>query len=536
MSERSVHIFLIDYNIMSFTAKRLKEMYFKVTAVSSNFEAQKLISQPGFNAEIILVDLDSVNMSDPTFTMTNGLALLRRLVVAVASKNIPIIGLSNIDDQDLMQRIIDSGARELLTLPIHRGARETLLKHGRLCHHLNRSTSSRIEKVKAKDGTSRILDDSDSPITVKTEGTTVSQVQPNSNLTGNTSSDNEKYLVQLRSANPVAQHVVSNGQQKHSAVGTIHFMAPEVIFEHKYGRSVDWWACGVTFYECTVRHHLFNGLEKDAIIMQILMAPIELDPISQHSPLLQNLVGGLLVRDPNLRMGTAGAKTIMKHDFFREIDWKTISESNPDYKPALLVNQRHSVTDKILFYGETQASKPKHLGTNSNNVDIRRTSVNSASHPRKRHANILNMRQRQDDFQKLTAQRKDWMSGSHVRSDINGEKRLDNANLVKKQSFDMFSNSLAAASLGIMNASLDWSITMLPEEDSSASEDEEEAENGVEGEQECEEEKEDYEMEEQEEEEQEEEELEKEEEKTEVEKGEESNLADGGKVEIEKNR
>jgi serine/threonine protein kinase len=519
LPERSVQILLIDFNLMSSSAKRLKEMYFKVTSVSSSAEAQEAIAQATFKAEIILVDLDSVNMSDPTSTMSCGLALLQDL--ALKSKNIPIIGLSSIDDRDLRRKIISAGAREVLSLPIHKASRDTLLKYGRLYHHLNKPQRSKsfhmIPSVAIEKGPEDSKDEDTNQGTVlnstvgtedaaerttqdeEPEGGLTSAILPSS-LVGNTScyshatSGTERMdtpntttdaKAQVWSAQTAAKRVVSEGQQKHSAVGTIHFMAPEVIFEHKYGRSVDWWACGVTFYECTVRQHLFSGLEKEVIMQQILSGPIDLEPLSQHSSLLQNLVAGMLVRNPNLRLGTEGGHTIMRQDFFRGIDWNTISESVPNYKPAQHVNQRHSLEDKMLFYGEVQEKKPEHnRRVDSSLEDYRRAALAkegrgapgaSASRSKKRHCKNLNMRQRKEDFQKLTDKRKSWVSGNHLLSEINGGKKVApfNAAYQGKQTSQrgsLYNNPSAPGTgigrSGIMNASLDWSITMLPEGDS----------------------------------------------------------------------
>lgn len=275
LPERSVQILLIDLNLMSCSAKRLREMYFKVTTVSTSTEARKALSQ-NLKAEIILVDMDSVNMSDPTSTMTSGLALLRRLAMET-SKDIPIIALSSINDKDLTKRIINAGAKEVLTLPIHKSAREILLKNIRLYHHHFKRSShkdaslasaapiSQKEGIKKKDreGNSIVPD-------LELEGVAASQVKSSlvftstlhshiTDATGTASrtlvtsqldenaeealkAKNNSYLKQLEPRLGQAGTHVSHGPHRHSAVGTVHFMAPEVIFEHKYGRSVDWWA------------------------------------------------------------------------------------------------------------------------------------------------------------------------------------------------------------------------------------------------------------------------------------------------------
>lgn len=178
----------------------------------------------------------------------------------------------------------------------------------------------------------------------------------------------------------------------------------------------------------------------------------------------------------------------MRQDFFRGIDWNTISDSVPNYKPAQHVNQRHSVEDKMLFYGEVHDKKTEHnRRVDSTLEEYRRAALAkegrgapgaSASRSKKRHCKNLNMRQRKEDFQKLTDKRKSWVSGNHLLSEIEGGKKVTTFNAAAYQGkqagprVGMFNNNNPTAPgtgigrSGIMNASLDWSITMLPEGDS----------------------------------------------------------------------
>lgn len=222
-----------------------------------------------------------------------------------------------------------------------------------------------------------------------------------------------------------------------------------------------------------MRQHLFNGVEKETIIQQILSAPIDLEPLGEHSFLLQKLAAGLLVRDPKFRLGTEGGHTIMRHSFFKEIDWNTISESEPNYKPAQHVNQRHNVKDKMLFYGEneekTAKANPKEALEKYKQESYRKEAT-TLKQTRKREKKV-EMRHKKETFQKLTNIRKKWVSGSHLLPDIEDEKKLpsplkskiDIAGSFRKLSW---SNSKSFSQSGRMSASLDWSITMLPEEDS----------------------------------------------------------------------
>lgn len=138
----------------------------------------------------------------------------------------------------------------------------------------------------------------------------------------------------------------------HSAVGTVHYMAPEVIRDHKYTKTVDWWACGVTFYECIVGCHLFQGNEKRDIMEHILMGPIDTSALRRQSESLDNLVSGLLIRDYMTRLGANGASKIKHHEFFAGTNFKSVSTTEPRFKPAQSAIQRCNDKHKSYFYGK----------------------------------------------------------------------------------------------------------------------------------------------------------------------------------------
>ena len=111
---------------------------------------------------------------------------------------------------------------------------------------------------------------------------------------------------------------------------------------------MDWWACGLTFYACTVREHLFNGADKDAIFQRILGAPLDLGKLEQHSVLLMDLVEKLLVRDPSLRLGTEGMRS-----------YPTLLYSDPNITLSSLVltadrvETYHYLSCLVYFYQTT---------------------------------------------------------------------------------------------------------------------------------------------------------------------------------------
>lgn len=130
-------------------------------------------------------------------------------------------------------------------------------------------------------------------------------------------------------------------------------MAPEVISDRIYGKPVDWWACGVTFYECLTREHLFVGKDKGEIVQKILTGPICLKALDAQDERLGGLVRGLLIREQSQRLGSTSAQDIKEHAFFAHIDWSRFSEMDPVIKPAQRVKKKHSdQLQRQLFYGE----------------------------------------------------------------------------------------------------------------------------------------------------------------------------------------
>jgi serine/threonine protein kinase len=138
-----------------------------------------------------------------------------------------------------------------------------------------------------------------------------------------------------------------------SAVGTLHFLSPEMISNEVQGKAVDWWACGIFFHYCAVRSYVFNTGDKDEVMRKILSGPIDLTELGKLSVTLMDLVQGLLNRDPQRRLGATGAQTIKYHDFFAGIDWMKISTSDAPHKPQD-ITQKYAGNDKALFYGDME--------------------------------------------------------------------------------------------------------------------------------------------------------------------------------------
>ncbi|KAF4512637.1 hypothetical protein G6O67_001751 [Ophiocordyceps sinensis] len=123
-----------------------------------------------------------------------------------------------------------------------------------------------------------------------------------------------------------------------SMLGTVEYMAPEVILGKKYGKAVDWWSFGALGYDLMTGNPPFRGQNhakvQDNIVKQKLVLPYFLSPDAK------DLLTRLLRKDPHRRLGAAMPKdllTLKKHRFFRKIDWKKLAarEMEPPIQPMI---------------------------------------------------------------------------------------------------------------------------------------------------------------------------------------------------------
>lgn len=123
-----------------------------------------------------------------------------------------------------------------------------------------------------------------------------------------------------------------------SMLGTVEYMAPEVIKGQKYGMAVDWWSFGALGYDLLTGNPPFKGNNhakiQENIVKQKITMPYYL------SPEAKDLLTRLLRKNPNQRLGYNMPKdleTIKKHRFFRKINWRQLEkrEVEPPIKPLI---------------------------------------------------------------------------------------------------------------------------------------------------------------------------------------------------------
>jgi serine/threonine protein kinase len=123
-----------------------------------------------------------------------------------------------------------------------------------------------------------------------------------------------------------------------SMLGTVEYMAPEVIQGKKYGKAVDWWSLGALGFDLMTGTAPFRGPNhakiQDNIVRQKLVLPYFLSADAK------DLLTRLLRKDPTKRLGYNMPKdlaAIKKHRFFRKIDWAKLAarELEPPIQPLI---------------------------------------------------------------------------------------------------------------------------------------------------------------------------------------------------------
>ncbi|MCJ1305107.1 serine/threonine protein kinase psk1 [Hypocenomyce scalaris] len=141
-----------------------------------------------------------------------------------------------------------------------------------------------------------------------------------------------------------------------SMLGTIEYMAPEVILGQNYGTAVDWWSFGALGYDLLTGSPPFQANNhakiQEKILKQKLSLPYFLGPDAK------DLLTRLLRKEPRKRLGGCMPKdmrAIKTHRFFRKLDWNRLvrRELEPPIRPlvtdpALAENFANEFTELAL--------------------------------------------------------------------------------------------------------------------------------------------------------------------------------------------
>ena len=133
-----------------------------------------------------------------------------------------------------------------------------------------------------------------------------------------------------------------------SNVGSLLYVAPEVIENKEYGEEIDWWSVGVIFYEMLVGFPPFwnhKDSPKETCLKlknfkKYLRIPKELKISEEAKKLIFDFLS-----ERDKRLGKNGIEEIKNHIFFKDYDWDNVRKMIPPFVPKPFVYDK----DKYHF-------------------------------------------------------------------------------------------------------------------------------------------------------------------------------------------
>ncbi|EEE60953.1 serine/threonine-protein kinase D6PK [Oryza sativa Japonica Group] len=144
--------------------------------------------------------------------------------------------------------------------------------------------------------------------------------------------------------------------RSNSFVGTHEYLAPEIIRGDGHGSSVDWWTLGIFLYELLYGRTPFRGPGNEETLTNVVSQGLKFPDNPAVSFHARDLIRGLLVKDPEYRLGsTKGAAEIKRHPFFEGLNWALIRWTAPPETPksfdaASLTTARKKKEGKCLEF------------------------------------------------------------------------------------------------------------------------------------------------------------------------------------------
>uniref|UniRef100_A0A7N8WMR9 G protein-coupled receptor kinase n=1 Tax=Mastacembelus armatus TaxID=205130 RepID=A0A7N8WMR9_9TELE len=123
---------------------------------------------------------------------------------------------------------------------------------------------------------------------------------------------------------------VPEGELIRGRVGTVGYMAPEVINNEKYGMSPDWWGLGCLIYEMTAGRSPFRArkerVKREEVERRVQEEEEEYSEKFTEDTKALLLFTQLLTKDPKQRLGCQAdrATGVKAHSFFKNINFKRL--------------------------------------------------------------------------------------------------------------------------------------------------------------------------------------------------------------------
>ncbi|KAK7278632.1 hypothetical protein RJT34_23666 [Clitoria ternatea] len=140
--------------------------------------------------------------------------------------------------------------------------------------------------------------------------------------------------------------------RSNSFVGTHEYLAPEIIKGEGHGAAVDWWTFGVFLYELLYGRTPFKGSNNEETLANVVLQGLRFPDSPFVSFQARDLIRGLLVKEPENRLGSLkGAAEIKQHPFFEGLNWALIRCAIPPELPDFCEYGVSEITSQVQGKG-----------------------------------------------------------------------------------------------------------------------------------------------------------------------------------------
>ena len=149
-------------------------------------------------------------------------------------------------------------------------------------------------------------------------------------------------------------------EKAYTLCGTPQYLAPEILKNKGYDKSVDWWSLGCFLYEMLTGYLPFLIPKGNKINPKVYEEPLRFPP--GVNKLAINLINQLLNVNPKKRLGYGeeDAKKIKSHPYFEGVEWEKYwnKEIEPPFVPDLNDEMDLKYFDKMFTDEPLDSNRP----------------------------------------------------------------------------------------------------------------------------------------------------------------------------------
>ncbi|CAJ2651546.1 protein kinase G11A-like [Trifolium pratense] len=150
-----------------------------------------------------------------------------------------------------------------------------------------------------------------------------------------------------------------------SFVGTHEYLAPEIIKGEGHGSAVDWWTFGIFLHELLYGKTPFKGSGNRATLFNVVGQQLKFPESPATSYASRDLIRGLLVKEPQNRLGVKrGATELKQHPFFEGVNWALIRCSTPPEIPRPMESEQPAKFEAVNNTVGVGSNSKKMVGNN----------------------------------------------------------------------------------------------------------------------------------------------------------------------------